>query len=618
MRRDDFDLELAVSIGILQERSSGQTSSSVTSQSVTLLSNVTPGSVIHSHATFGVTGACTFDDSYSGAGNYTVLDTVYDSNANQSESHAWFQNSASGADTITAHFPSTNFTGCTAREIGNSSGYDTGKHATVTLNSPGTGTDVIKTADLTPSTQPGLLSVFVSDNDGGTTVVAGTSGAFNTPAFSTQQTSASQPYGSGNSGLLTEYFRYTATSALTPAATDSTSGGGHHYVVLAAMFVEGSPAAPIDKRAGLPRKRRSRGFDAPYSASGTFDEDLIPSASILAGWFDTDFVIDTGGGGPHTYNVSLTEAGSAADALLTLLTAANALTEAGSAADVDAGTFSATPTLTEAGSAGDTEIGGLLFAPTLAEAGSAADALIAILSAAGNLTESGSAADALATVATLIGSLTEAGTAADVWTALAQAINALTEAGAAADTLTGLVIAINTLAEAGSAADAWTNNLGGSTYTVTLTEAGSASDALSGLLTILATDAESGAASDALTGLAAAIGNLTESGAAGDSETVLGTLVNAISEAGAATDVLISLQTANASITEAASAVFVAAVISGANAGISIAFRPRSNGLAPDRRKLVAIQIRGKSRDATTRGKASEIGRSKIIEPTRH
>jgi hypothetical protein len=126
------------------------------------------------------------------------------------------------------------------REIGNCVGLDK-----VSGNYPGhgSGSNAINSPAMTPSVQPGLITVTaVDDNRSPGTMTVGTNVAFSTGP-------ASNSWSKSNS-VLTESFRYTSTAAIQGAANDA-NGATDYYVVVAACYIEGTPVGPRDLNAGM-------------------------------------------------------------------------------------------------------------------------------------------------------------------------------------------------------------------------------------------------------------------------------------------------------------------------------------------------------------------------------
>lgn len=180
-------------------------------------------------------------------------------------------------------------------------------------------------------------------------------------------------------------------------------------------------------------------------------------------------------GGGTTYNLSVSDSGSAADSLSNTLTAVNALTEAGTAAMTAAGALTANNALSESGTAADTVSGGLALAGSVSETGSATDTVTGTPAYSNAVSESGSAADSVSNALTAANAVAEAGTAADSLSTVLTAVNSVSEAGSAADTVSPGNIYAQNVSESGSAADSLANQL---TAVGAVSEAGSATDAV--------------------------------------------------------------------------------------------------------------------------------------------
>lgn len=148
-------------------------------------------------------------------------------------------NIAGGAVTVTAtQSSSQNQFLLDAREISGTAGLDssgTGTPAGQYQSAPGTGTNAITTGsgagDLTPTTQPGLISGFAYISNPGGVNSAGT-------GFTVGVNEVSP--GSISGLILSESLRYTATTAL--PATFTTNGSSATSVTLAALFIESAPS----------------------------------------------------------------------------------------------------------------------------------------------------------------------------------------------------------------------------------------------------------------------------------------------------------------------------------------------------------------------------------------
>jgi hypothetical protein len=118
-------------------------------------------------------------------------------------------------------------------------------------------------------------------------------------------------------------------------------------------------------------------------------------------------------GGGSTYNESVSEAGTASQSLLSVLTALNTLGEAAAGGDSLAHSGVLGNALSEAGSAGDSASAGFVTTDGVVESGSAADSLANALTALNTLSESGTAAAAQETNGTYTAAVSDSGAAAD-------------------------------------------------------------------------------------------------------------------------------------------------------------------------------------------------------------
>lgn len=215
-----------MTISVLQERGT-DTAATVSSLALAFTSNVTAGSSIHVTGTSNVNGTGSFTDN--NGGTYTRLGGVYDTNNSVTNEQGNADSHAAGATTVTYHPASTvPFVGIAIREIGGTSGYDSPQHSEVLRASPGTTTNAITGTAVTPSAQPGLISVFVIDPTAADALTSGTGYTLGLPHGTYANLG----------GMISESLRYTATTALTATATDATNGGTHTYSVLVALYKE--------------------------------------------------------------------------------------------------------------------------------------------------------------------------------------------------------------------------------------------------------------------------------------------------------------------------------------------------------------------------------------------
>lgn len=199
-------------------------------------------------------------------------------------------------------------------------------------------------------------------------------------------------------------------------------------------------------------------------------------------------------GGGTTYDETVTDAASAADALTAAITAAVAITEAATGTDAQTSTLAAVVTLTEAASGADAIAALTSKDVTLTEAADATDNATVVATLATMIAEAGSATDAAIAVMTMAAAITEAATASDsvTWGSVTYDVD-LTESASAGDTQSAAAVLAAVLAEGGTAADAIAavQLLG-----ATVTELGSAADAATSVVVMGLSITEAGVASD--------------------------------------------------------------------------------------------------------------------------
>ena len=213
------------------------------------------------------------------------------------------------------------------------------------------------------------------------------------------------------------------------------------------------------------------------------------------------------------FNAIVSESGSAADSIVSSLTAVNVITESGSATDTLSPSY--------------------LFAQAVTFAGSANDALTALLIALNTLTESGSAADAV----------TQGGSTYN---------QSVTENGSAGDSASNLIVGLNVLTESGTAADSVSQ--GGSVYSQSVTESGSTGDSMVAALVAANALIEAANATDALANFNSIISAISETGSVADAAFVTSGGATSITEALSAADTIGQLATLLNSIAEVESA----------------------------------------------------------------
>lgn len=199
--------------------------------------------------------------------------------------------------------------------------------------------------------------------------------------------------------------------------------------------------------------------------------------------------------GGTTYNVDVSESASATDAVSALATFVSAIAESVSATETPSAVLVAVADVSESASATDaTNWGSATYNVDVTEAASAADAVTAITTLVAAASESLSASDAFTVTAVLGAAVSESASAtdatnwggavynvevaetatlADAVSAALQAIATVSEAGAASDTVAALISASAAALEPASASDLVAAAL---QTTALLTEAASASD----------------------------------------------------------------------------------------------------------------------------------------------
>ena len=222
-----------MAISVLQEKAT-DTSASGTTLGLAFTSNVTSGSSIHVAQTSDTDNSITPTDTLSNTFSASALDDINDTTHGQFNVHWLCNGSGSGADTVTVkQSANAGFRGNCIREIGGTSGADSGKHSGRFQANPGTSANAINASSggVTPSSQPGLLSAFCIAGASDSTLTQG-----NDVAYTAGLAAASNWTVTG--GICTESYRYTSTSALNGSFTDATNGGAASYSTLMQFFVE--------------------------------------------------------------------------------------------------------------------------------------------------------------------------------------------------------------------------------------------------------------------------------------------------------------------------------------------------------------------------------------------
>ena len=173
---------------------------------------------------------------------YTLRTSINDNNTGITiylYTHA--NNSSATALTVTITWASAqtyngawlrDITGVTSSAYQTSGGQDQGPPGA----SPGTGVGAISSGNVTPTSQPCLLSVISWDSGGNASsvvagsLVTGTTGWLLSGATAATTTSAS--------------MRLTSTSAVAATFTNTTDGGSRNFITIAAIYTEASTSVP--------------------------------------------------------------------------------------------------------------------------------------------------------------------------------------------------------------------------------------------------------------------------------------------------------------------------------------------------------------------------------------
>jgi hypothetical protein len=235
------------------------------------------------------------------------------------------------------------------------------------------------------------------------------------------------------------------------------------------------------------------------------------------------------GGGPATYNDSVTESGSVSDALSSIATFPRSITEATTATDAIAAVGTFLRALTETIAPTDAISGGLSLSSSLAESVTPTDAMTGGSAFASSLAESITPTYAPSLAYATNPSLAESLTTLDTVASALQAVAALTEAVAATDAPTAARVTAPSLTEAVSAADTFT-----------------------GGLALLASLSESTAVADTVASILAAVGALAESFTITDTQNAdqAGVISVSMSESFTASDAVASALNALNALTE--------------------------------------------------------------------
>lgn len=167
-----------MTVAVLQQVTS-ETHGSLHANEATTITGVTVNSVFHYGITFDTSNGST-DANLTSVPvlTWTKLDSQNDTTDSEL-TQQWVSNAVSvgGNFTTTAAFNTaqTGHSAALIKEIGGTSGYQTGSHASGQQATPGTGADGVTTGNTPALTaQPALVSAFAMDSAGGGTPAAGT------------------------------------------------------------------------------------------------------------------------------------------------------------------------------------------------------------------------------------------------------------------------------------------------------------------------------------------------------------------------------------------------------------------------------------------------------------
>lgn len=175
---------------------------------------------------------------------------------------------------------------------------------------------------------------------------------------------------------------------------------------------------------------------------------------------------------------------------------------------------------------------------SLTETGSATDALTVIASYVLAVSESAAATDAASAVATWPRSVSESTTASDIVAAVQTLGAAVSETVTAADLVSAILAAAAAISDAASAADAVTSSLNGTIYPVSVDESAASTDTVAAVAQMVAQIAESASTGDAYAVAANLVAVLTETGSPADVVSVPGGYSVSLTEAATALDVV--------------------------------------------------------------------------------
>lgn len=184
------------------------------------------------------------------------------------------------------------------------------------------------------------------------------------------------------------------------------------------------------------------------------------------------------GGGPNTYNVSLSETASTTDGVVSALVGASNLTESAATSDSASSVLAAIAAVVEAASAVDAQSATTTRSGLVTEAASVSDAVSAVLTRVAALTETASLTDLQTAVALALAAVSEAATASDQVSTGPVVSASLTEAASPVDALTCAALLVGAVAESITATDVVART---AQLVALLTESATATDTVSGV-----------------------------------------------------------------------------------------------------------------------------------------
>lgn len=289
-----------------------------------------------------------------------------------------------------------------------------------------------------------------------------------------------------------EIYRCDAGS-FTLLASYSVAGTASNSTVAVKLKATGTNPVVVQATVAGSQQTAYNDSSASRKQSGTPVIGVYQSAVNSNAFIDNVSVDDLQAGGT-TYNLSISEAASAADAMSAVAALLAAVNEAAAALDAMGG--------------------GLSIAGTISEAATAADAVDGQRAISLSVTEPAAAADQVGAQAALVGGLIEG--------------------GAAADQVSSTAVLMAGLAETANAQDA--TGLEGNAYALSLAETAAATDQVSAQLVAAAALAETAAASDQVSAQATLVGGVDEAATALDALTTQLDGVAGVAEAAAASD----------------------------------------------------------------------------------